>query len=282
MIRIQNLHYAYKKSAPLFEQLNFEAKAGSIYGLLGKNGAGKTTLLKLMSGLLFPHEGEIEVMQYRPRERPPELLRELYFLGEEFDIPAMRANAYKQRYAPFYPRFDHQAFDHYMQEFGLDGNQQLTALSFGQKKKVMIAFALATCCKLIIFDEPSNGMDIPSKAQFRKLLISAIGPDQTYIISTHQVRDLGALMDPVVVLDSGRILFHHDMERIARKLLFKVSMRGDPKGEALYEERVPGGYMVVSPNRGGQDSDPDIEVLFNALMTHPDEICDIMNKETVA
>ena len=210
MIKIENLSFNYGPKKPLFDQLNLTLPYGNIYGLLGKNGAGKSTLLKMMAGLLFPQKGKLDVVGFHPNERHPEFLQEVYFVSEEFELPSLSMEQFVRMYSPFYPRFNHLLFDEYLYEFKLPRQQKLPNMSYGQKKKFILAFGLATDCKLLILDEPTNGLDIPSKSQFRKIVASAIHEERSFIISTHQIRDMENLIDPIIILDEGKIVFFQD------------------------------------------------------------------------
>ena len=271
MIEIKNLSFAYKREG-LFSGLNLSLKAGGICGLLGKNGAGKTTLLKLMSGLLFPREGNISIMGKDPSKRPVDFLQELIFLPEVFDLPPVTPEQYKMLYSPFYPRFSNERFNCFLQEFEVAGNKKLSMLSYGQKKKFIIAFGLATNSRLMLLDEPTNGLDIPSKSQFRKAVASCLEDDRIFIISTHQARDLERLIDPVIVLDEGGIIFNHSNEEISNHL--KVSYRSEPPGpeEVLFSEKTFEGYIVVTENQDHEDSNIDLEILFNTVIKNKTEI----------
>ncbi len=275
MIKLNDLSFHYGKKAPLFHSLNLELPAGNIYGLLGKNGAGKTTLLKLISGLKFPKSGTAEVMGFEPKERVPDFLADLFFIPEELYVPNMKINSFVNMYAPFYPKFDRNQFLVHLTEFEIPLDSNMTELSYGQKKKVLLSFGLATNCKLLILDEPTNGLDIPSKSQFRSLLARNVGEDQVVIISTHQVRDMANLIDPIVILEKGEIIFQKALEEITQRLHFQlVPSMEEPEG-ALYAERVPGGWLTVSKNDSGTESEMDIEVLFNAVVTKRHEINDL-------
>ena len=268
MIELKNLTFGYKKGQNLFQDLDLSIPSGNIYGLLGKNGAGKTTLLSIISGLLFNKEGEVSTLGFEPGKRQPAFLSQLFFIPEELHVPSMTIKTFLQTYAPFYPEFSHTQFDDFLGEFGLDKSRNLQKLSYGQKKKVMIGFGLASNCKLLILDEPTNGLDIPSKSQFRKLLAGTITDDRIVIISTHQVRDMANLIDPIIVLNEGKVIFQQSIESITSKLLFELQF-SEPKGEdVIYYERVPGGYMTIKHNVNGDDpyEEVDMEILFNAII----------------
>lgn len=278
MISINNLTFNYSKKKELFKQLNLELGPGKICGLLGKNGAGKTSLLRNITGLLFPTEGSVKVLGEEIRHRNPEILREIFYVQEEYDLPSTRISLYVKLYSPFYERFDHGKFYDLLDKFEVDSKAKIKNLSFGQRKKVQIAFALSTDVRLLIMDEPTNGLDIPSKAQFRKVLISSIGENQSVIISSHQVRDLSNLLDQVVIVEDGHVVLNQDVFDIATALNFKQISGSSVPPEALYSEMIPGGYLLVLPNTTGEQSQVDLEALFNAVVTSKDRVKAIFNQ----
>jgi ABC-2 type transport system ATP-binding protein len=264
MVTINDLKFSYsRKQAPLFQDLSCELSSGSIVGLLGKNGAGKTTLLKLMIGLLQPTEGSVRILDHEPAEREPSLLQDMYFLPEEFHHPGISIRNYVKANAGFYPRFDPELLKRLVVDFELPENKRLNQLSYGQKKKFLISFALSTKCRLLVLDEPTNGLDIPSKAIFRRVMAGSLDDDQLVIISTHQVRDVENLIDRILMLEKGKFIMQKDLYDISSKLHFATT--SSPDGEnVLYHEMVPGGYKVITPQQGGESS-VDIELLFNAI-----------------
>lgn len=278
MVKIKNLSFGYGRKK-LFTNLDVQLVPGNIYGLLGKNGAGKTTLLKLISGLRYPQDGECQVLNYIPQKRFPGLLEEIYFIPEEFFVPPITMKNYANIYAPFYPRFNHKAFAEYLKEFNLDLKEKLTELSYGQKKKFLLAFGIATECSLFILDEPTNGLDIPSKSQFRKILASALTDDRIILVSTHQVRDMENLIDPIIILDDGQIIFNQYIHDVSKQLIIQMDQDLPGTGDVLYSAKVLGGYVVVKENRSSEESRIDLETLFNAVTTNRDRINDIFVKE---
>ena len=263
MIQIKDLHFAYPRQQALFNSLSVHLEAGSITGLLGKNGAGKTSLLKLLTGLLHPVSGELSVMDHKPRKREVSLLNDIFMVPEEFFFPSISIRDYVKAYTPFYPRFDHELLDRILVEFELGNERKLQRLSHGQKKKFLIAFALATRCRLLVLDEPTNGLDIPSKALFRKILAGSLGEDQLVLISTHQVKDVENLIDKIIILDNGEVIFHQTIQEISQKVAF-ISGTSEERAGAIYSEAVPGGYRLMIPN-GHEETEVDIELLFNAI-----------------
>ncbi len=275
MIKINNLNFGYRKNNLLFKNLSMQLSAGHIYGLLGKNGAGKSTLLKNMAGLVYAQSGTVDVLGFDPAKRQPSLLNQICFIPEEFYLPSVKIDAYVKANAAFYPNFDHDYFTALLAEFDIPVAQKLIDMSYGQKKKVIISFGLATQAKFIIMDEPTNGLDIPSKAQFRKIMASALTEDRCIIISTHQVRDLDNLIDTVIMLDENSVALKASVEEITNKLCFKRVKEIDDT--VIYAEPSLAGYNAVTPNYHQQDSKLDIELLFNAVLAEKNKLKPIFN-----
>jgi ABC-2 type transport system ATP-binding protein len=271
MVIIKDLKFSYsKKQQPLFQDLHCELPSGSIVGLLGKNGAGKTTLLKLMIGLLRPTEGSVRIMDHQPSEREPSLLQELYFLSEEFHLPSVSIRDYVKANSGFYPRFDHELLKRLITDFELPDNKRLNQLSYGQKKKFLISFGLSTKCRLLVLDEPTNGLDIPSKSIFRKVMAGSLDENQLVIISTHQVRDVENLIDRVLMLEKGKFIMQKNIYEISSRLRFATASSAEGEN-ILYHEMVPGGYKVITPQTDGSSS-VDIELLFNAISNETEKM----------
>ena len=272
MVHIQNLSFGYTTKKLLYNNLTLSLEKGKIYGLLGKNGAGKSTFLKNLSGMLFPTGGHIFIYGQEPRKRLPSFLENIYFIPEEVYVPSVSINKYVKIFSPFYPRFDHSQFRQYLEMLEVDSSTRLKSISFGQQKKFIIAFALACNTPLLLLDEPTNGLDIPSKAQFRRLIASVMTEDRIILISTHQTRDLENLIDTVLILDNGNLLLHASVYEIGRVLSFKT-MRNLPDNKAiLFSEQTFGGYAVVMENMDNDDDQLSLEQLFNAVVYKPETI----------
>lgn len=272
MIKIDNLSFGYGRGHKLFDGLDLTLEPGTVYGLFGKNGAGKTTLLKLIQGLIYPHEGEITVYGHQPRERALDFLANSFFLAEEPYLPKVSMKRFISTYASFYPRFDLTRFFQLLNEFDIDREMHLGKASMGQKKKALIAFAIAANTDLLIMDEPTNGLDIPSKRQFRKIMAHIMTDDRTFIISTHQVRDLHSIIDNVTVLDKGKVIFNERLGSIADQLSFVIRREPPVDENVLYYERVPGGYLCILSGGSDLSLEVDIETLFNAITSEKESI----------
>ena len=262
----------------LFNNLHLKLEAGQIHGLLGKNGAGKTTLLRLICGLTKPQKGRINIFGMNPQRRMPSFLSDCIYLSEDLFLPSMSIKAYAKLYGIYYPKFDETRFGELLEAFELNLDAQLEEISFGQQKMALIAFVLATNARLILMDEPTNGLDIPSKKKFRKFIAQSITPERGFLISTHQIRDLQSLIDTVIVLDKGDITFSESTSTITEVLSFKIVPSVESKTDVIYHERTPGGYSCISPDLSEGSLELDIELLFNAILAKGDRINTLISR----
>lgn len=274
MITLKELSLSYSRKKEVLDRINLEVGSGHICGLLGKNGEGKTTLLNLLSGQIFPDQGSCLVLEEIPSERNARFLQQIFLLPEEISMPEVTAIEYIKMYAPFYPTFRDDICKACVESFEINLSDRLSKMSQGQRKKVAITLALAAHTPLLLMDEPTNGLDIPSKATFRRLVASLIDDNQTVIISTHQVRDLESLIDTVLILDQRQILLNKTLNEIGEKLYFGPLL---PEEKALYSEPTPQGTIGVTAREDKEETAVSLELLFNAAITYPKEIQRIMN-----
>ncbi|MBE6242635.1 MAG: ABC transporter ATP-binding protein [Bacteroidales bacterium] len=260
----------------VLRNITMTLEEGCIYGLLGENGVGKTTFLTLLSGLKKPQLGEIDIDGHKPYDREPSFLADQYYLSDEVAAVNMKAIDYARNYGKFWENFDIGKFKEVMEVLENDTEQKMTRMSFGQLKKTYIAFALACNTKYLFMDEPTNGLDIPSKAQFRKAVTKYTREDSVILISTHQVRDLENIIDPIIILDRQDVLLNATIAEISEKLYFDYS--SEPMENALYREMIPGGNIQVCLNQTGEDSKVNLEALFNTVHQHKELIKGIFNK----
>ena len=275
MVNVSDLEFGYGKY-PVLRNLNLTLQCGNVYCLLGKNGVGKTTLLKLLSGLLKPTGGSIDVDGKVPFKRTPDFLKDIYFLSEDFICDNLTPVAYAKIYSPFYPNFDMGRFMELLKLFEVLPDVKLTKMSFGQQKKAMISFALSANTKILLMDEPSNGLDIPSKNQLRQAISSIVTEDKFIVISTHQAKDLDSLIDPVIIMDNDGVILNESIESISEKLCFSLEPQVNPV--AIYSELTLGGVLNVSLNTQGVESVVNIEALFNATLNNRDLIVSLFRK----
>ena len=274
MITLKELSFSYSRKKEVLDRINIEVGSGHICGLLGKNGEGNTTLLNLLSGQIFPDQGSCLVLEEIPSERNARFLQQIFLLPEEISMPEVTAIEYIKMYAAFYPTFRDDICKACVESFEINLSDRLSKMSQGQRKKVAITLALAAHTPLLLMDEPTNGLDIPSKATFRRLVASLIDDNQTVIISTHQVRDLESLIDTVLILDQRQILLNKTLNEIGEKLYFGPLL---PEEKALYSEPTPQGTIGVTAREDKEETAVSLELLFNATITYPKEIQRIMN-----
>ena len=275
MIKTESLNFGYTSRRKVLNNISLTLGEGHIHGLLGCNGIGKTTLLKIICGIMRPDSGSVMVDGLDPMLREPQTFRELMIIPEEFDLPNVSLERYAKIASPLYPRFDMGAMRHYCEALNVDPCEPLYSISMGQRKKAYIAFALACNVRMLLMDEPTNGLDIPSKSIFRRLLAGYVDDSRMVVISTHQVADVESLLDNIVILDGQGVVLNATTSDICRRLKFGKVQEGD---DVIYSERTIAGDMAVSLNEMGEDSQLNIELLFNAATANRDRIGEIFKK----
>lgn len=280
MITVENLSFSYRKSKhSVLHDFSLSLEKGRVYGLLGKNGAGKSTLLYLMSGLLTPKGGRVMYHDTDVRRRLPVTLQDMFLVPEEFELPPVSLVSYVELNRSFYPRFSKEDMMRYLHYFEMEMDINLGALSMGQKKKVFMSFALATNTSLLLMDEPTNGLDIPSKSQFRKFIASGMSEDKTIVISTHQVRDIDKALDHVVIMDKSQVLLNEATTRVTEKILFVESDDRELLNDALFSTPSIQGNSIMLVNGNEEESDINLELLFNATLSYPEKISQLFHSQ---
>ena len=278
MIRIENMSFIYPKGRRnIHTNLSLNLEENKIYGLLGKNGTGKSTLLYLIAGLLKPTKGTItmdaisdetgETVNHSTFERHPEVLRETFFVNEEYTLPPLTLDEWSNSLGGFYPTYSEEMFRQCLADFDITGNPKLTTLSMGQQKKIIISFALASGVKYLFMDEPTNGLDIPSKAQFRKVVSSCMTDERTIIISTHQVHDIEFLLDHIIIIDNDRLLLNASTGEITEKFTFEYRIPGSSMEGVIYQEPTLQGNATMAYRKSTDpETNLNLELLFNAIV----------------
>ena len=278
MLKINDLAFSYSgNGCKVFNDFSLSFEKGAVYGLLGKNGTGKSTLLYLITGLLHPQQGTVQFKGEEVRRRLPSTLSDMYIVPEEFELPSMTMKQYVKLNAPFYPNFSEEQLKQNLALFDFDENIRLGDLSMGQKKKAYMCFALAANTSLLVMDEPTNGLDIPSKSEFRRLIASNMSDDKTIIISTHQVRDIDSLLDHLVIIDRSSVLLNASHAEICSRLLFTEQPISEPTDGALFVQPSVAGNSVILPNEFGEDSRLNLELLFNGVLAERDKFIALFN-----
>ena len=270
MIELQKIKFSYrKKSEPIFSDFSLQFEQNKVYGLLGENGTGKSTLLYLLMGLLRPSEGQITVDGADVSCRKRQTLQQMYIVPEEFNLPAMLFTEYVNTYRSFYPAFSDDILHRCVEEFKLPLDVKLNTLSMGNKKKVLMSFALATNVRYLLMDEPTNGLDVPSKKQFRKVIATTMTEERTLIIATHQLHDVESLLDHVLILQGSKLLLNASVTELCENYTFDIRSNNTLTDEVLYSERTPQGNATLSLRQPDDEESPlNLELLFNAATSH--------------
>ena len=278
MLQVKNISFSYhRKKKEVLHDFSLALEKGKVYGLLGKNGTGKSTLLYLMAGLLTPKSGEVTFHDLNARRRLPATLQDMFLVPEEFQLPAISLVSYIELNSSFYPKFSKEDMVKYLHFFEMDLDTDLGSLSMGQKKKVFMSFALATNTSLLLMDEPTNGLDIPGKSQFRKFIASGMSDERTIVISTHQVRDIDKVLDHVLIIDNSRILLDASTSDICDKFMFVESDDRTLAAQALYTlPSIQGNYLML-PNTDGEETELNLELLFGATLSLPEQIAEMFH-----
>ena len=268
MIKVRDICFRYAGSPnEVFRDFSIDISMGNIYGLLGKNGTGKSTLLYLLCGLLRASQGTVRIDGMEAKKRPPDLLRDIYIVPEEFGLPRISLSSYVRINREFYPCFSDEIFGQCLDFFELSESQNLGNISMGQKKKAMLSFALAAGTKYLFMDEPTNGLDIPSKSQFRKAVAASMSDERTFIISTHQVKDVENLLDNVIILSESKILLDTSVGKISDDYVFEYRQLSEMTDDVIYAEpALMGNYVVARRMSGTRETPVNLELLFNAVV----------------
>ena len=278
MLKINDLSFSYNgRSCKVFNEFSLSFEKGAVYGLLGLNGTGKSTLLYLLTGLLRPQQGSVLYKGEDVQKRLPSTLSDMFIVPEEFELPKMSIKRYAALHAGFYPRFSYEQLQKNLAMFELDDSVVFNNLSMGQQKKAFMCYALATNTSLLVMDEPTNGLDIPSKSEFRRLIASNMTDDKTIIISTHQVRDIDSLLDHIVIIDRSSVLLNASSDEICRRLLFTEQPISEPTDGALFVQPSVVGNSVILPNEFDEESRLNLELLFNGVLAERDKFAVLFN-----
>lgn len=276
MIAIDDLHFGYGRNA-LYQGLCAQVREPGIYGLFGRNGSGKSTLLKLICGLLTPWAGELRVMGQVPRQRAADLLASICIVPEEFHLPNLTSGQLADTQGVFYPRFSKALFGEYLVELEVPTASRFETMSLGQKKKAAIAFALATGTPILLMDEPTNGLDIVGRGQFRRLMQRPEHAERAVLISTHQAHDLESILSHIWFIDQGRLALSARMADLAGVLRTGVAADAQDlcvAGALLYQERIGHqiAYVARHSGTGGEaaENPVQLELLYKALSLNRD------------
>ena len=283
-IQVQQITYIHPDKEVLFRNLSFTVGKGRQLALIGNNGCGKSTLLQIMAGKLQPSSGNVL--------RPDDLYYVPQHFGQYDEMSIAQALGIDRKQKALHEILNGNAsIDHFnildddwnieekalaaLNGWGL-GNRSLSesmhTLSGGEKTRVFLAGLELQEPSAILMDEPTNGLDIPGKSQFRKFIASGMTDDKTILISTHQVRDIDKVLDHVLIMDNSRVLLNESTMSICDKLFFTESENRELLQSSLFSTPSIQGNFLLLPNESGEDSEINLELLFNATLAVPERI----------
>jgi len=270
MLKINNVSFSYsRKGSKVLDDFSLSLSSGGIYGLLGPNGAGKSTLLNLIVGALTPSSGRVTFDGIDTRRRLPATLSDIFLVPEEFVLPSMSLSKYARLYGALYPRFSEEDMKRHLDTFEVPSDVRLDALSMGQKKKVFMSFAMACNTRILLMDEPTNGLDIPGKSAFRRFAAQSISDERLFVISTHQVRDVDRLLDHILIMNCSKVLLNTGVADIQSRVKFSETLDKEVIQNALHSMPSISGSAVILPNDDGNDTDLNLELLFDFVLHKP-------------
>jgi ABC-2 type transport system ATP-binding protein len=216
-IETTNLNYHFSKNDQVLKDINLFVPEGSIYGFLGPNGAGKTTTLKLILGLLRNQTGQIRFFDKPFKENRIEILKNIGSLIEAPSIyPQLTAKENLKVWQKIY-QCPKEKIDEVLEivDLAKTGKKKAGKFSLGMKQRLSIAIALLHDPKLLILDEPTNGLDPSGIMEIRKLLIK-INQEKntTIVISSHLLSEIEKLVTHVGIINRGEILFQGTMKEL--------------------------------------------------------------------
>jgi len=193
---------------------------GRIVGLIGPNGAGKTTALNAMLGLT-PFQGELSVLGHDPWIRRDELMRDVCFISDVAVLPRwIKVSQALDYVAGVHPRFHRAKADEFLAKTTIGRDRKVRELSKGMVTQLHLAIVMAIDAKLLVFDEPTLGLDILYRKQFYdSLLTDYFDRGRTIILATHEVEEVEHVLTDVMFIDRGRIVFNHSMEDVQARYL---------------------------------------------------------------
>ncbi|TVY03924.1 ABC transporter ATP-binding protein [Paenibacillus cremeus] len=205
MLTVRNLTKAIDGKT-IIERISFEIHSGTITGLVGRNGVGKSTLLRLLAGILDPDQGEVLLDGVNLTQHPL-IKMSMYYVPDSISMfNGYTAKELVKLHRHMYEPFDEQAFYAWLDRFQLPANRSLRSFSKGMKALLSIILALSTRAKLILLDEPTNGLDVIVKKQIMQLLIEEVSERQiALLISSHHLQELEKIADVVLMLKDTTI-----------------------------------------------------------------------------
>ncbi|WP_410769143.1 ABC transporter ATP-binding protein [Fontibacillus sp. BL9] len=252
-IEVQGLCKSYGSFT--MSDMTFSVPRGYITGLIGPNGAGKSTLIKTIMGMVVPDKGEVSVFGRNVGPQEGDYKQEIGYISDEnifYDYLSLEQM--KRIVAPFYPRWDEDLYQRYMDQFELPSRKKIKDCSKGMKMKYSIALAMSHHPKLLIMDEPTAGLDPVFRRELLDLLAEYILEEEnTILFSTHLTTDLDRVADYVTFINRGSLVFSDTKDEILERYLIvkggKELLDGDVRKELLGIRETDLGFEGLSGDR---------------------------------
>lgn len=246
ILELQHLYKRYSRKQVL-EDFNMSLERGKVFGLLGNNGEGKTTLIRIIMGIIPADQGKILYEGQPAAFNRPRYKKEVAYIPEEsIFFSWMSIHELMTFNASFYPRWNARKGDDLLDRFKLSKKMKIKNLSRGMKLKLGLIIALAAEPKLLVLDDPTSGMDIPTRHDFLKSLIQEILEGGTSILfSSHIVHELEGIIDQLGVLRNGKLVLEEKFDIVkdqARKvrLYFNGPVPPDIKADSIIHHQING------------------------------------------
>ncbi|MGN0395564.1 MAG: ABC transporter ATP-binding protein [Coprococcus sp.] len=211
MLKCEHLVKKYITTTAV-QDLSLEIESGKIYALLGPNGSGKSTLMKMIAGLSKPNSGTItlngEKLSYKSKAEIAYMPTEAYFFGY------MTCTDIGHYYKDFFKDFDYNKYMNLLSEMDLNPKQKAREMSSGMMAKLKIAVTLSRNARIIMLDEPLNGIDIIARDKIINTIVSNIDDDSTAIISSHLVDELEKIVDYAIFIKNGQCILSGEAEEL--------------------------------------------------------------------
>ena len=194
------------------KDINLTIEPGRIVGLLGPNGSGKTTLIKLVNGLLTPTEGTLTVCGMEPG---PETHARLSYLPERISLPTwMSTVQLLDFYEDFYTDFRRSVAEGMLAHLRISPKMRIKQMSKGTREKVHLIMVMSRKAQLYLLDEPIGGVDPATRDYILSTIIGNYNPEAAVVISTHLISDVEKILDEVIFINQGQLLFHQSVDEI--------------------------------------------------------------------
>lgn len=214
LIQCQDVWKSYGSQTAL-KGLNLQMESGKIVGLLGPNGSGKTTLIKILNGLLTPDQGVVLVDGERPGTYTKSIIS--YLPDKPYFAGWMKVSDLFDFFEDFYEDFDRAKADHMCKALQIDEKLRMKTLSKGTKEKVQLILVMSRQAKLYLLDEPIAGVDPAARDYILSTILNNYNPEGTVLISTHLISDVERVLDEVVFIRNGQMVFQDLVDNIREK-----------------------------------------------------------------